>query len=153
VPAEVFHRMCFHFAWATKRRLPVLEGERGAWIVRCIVADAGKRGAIIHACNAMPDHVHLLVSLPPTVPVPTFIGQVKGASAFAYNREWGTRHPLKWQKGYGVVTAVEGKMNGLIRYIADQERIHAARRTNDVLEQMGGDEDDDEDGANTSPGP
>jgi len=114
-------------------------------MVRCIVADAQKRGAIVHACNTMPDHVHLLVSLPPTVFVPTFIDQVKGASAHIYNREFGARHPLKWQKGYGVLTLREQKIDGVIRYIVHQERIHAARRTNDLLEQTGVDEDESED--------
>ncbi len=143
--AEVFHRLCFHFTWVTKRRVPVLEGERGLWMVRCVAQDAGKRGGIVHACNAMPDHVHLLVSLPPTVSLPAFVGQVKGACAFAYNREWGERHPLKWQNGYGVVSVYEGKIERVTRYVVEQERIHAARRTNADLEQAGQDPDEDTD--------
>jgi len=140
--AEVFHRLCFHFTWATKQRLPVLEGERREWMVRFVTQDAGKRGGVVHACNAMPEHVHLLVSLPPTLALPTYIGQVKGACAFAYNREWGERHPLKWQNGYGVVSVYEGKIERVIRYVAEQERIHAARRTNADLEQAGEDPDE-----------
>ena len=35
----------------------------------------------------MPDHVHLLTRLPPTVTVSEFIGQVKGATAFRVNRD------------------------------------------------------------------
>ena len=36
--------------------------------------------------NAMPDHVHLLAQLPPTVALSEFIGHVKGALAFRVNR-------------------------------------------------------------------
>ena len=46
-----------------------------------------KRGGIPIHHNAMPDHVHLLAQLPPTVLVSDFIGQVKGALAYYVNHE------------------------------------------------------------------
>ncbi len=48
--------------------------------------------------NAMPDHVHLLVRLPPTVKVSEFIGQVKGAATHRVNEEIQPSFKLKVKK-------------------------------------------------------
>ena len=69
-----------------------------------IVNEEAKCGGWPIRHNAMPDHVHLLIRLPPTVKVSEFIGQVKGASTHRFNEEIRPSFKLKWQEGYGVLT-------------------------------------------------
>ena len=80
--ASVFHALCYHFVWSTKGRTPVLSRRWRDWIIERVDSEAQKRGGTVFACNAMPDHVHLVVSVPPTIAVCQYIGQVKGASSF-----------------------------------------------------------------------
>jgi len=47
-------------------------------LLKIINEKAKNRGGWPIRHNAMPDHVHLLVRLPPTVKVSDFIGQLKG---------------------------------------------------------------------------
>lgn len=82
----------------------------------------------------MPDHVHLLVSLPPT-DIAQFIGRVKGGSSFALNRESEIHPVFRWQDGYGVVSLRKSDVPTVVRYIANQEQIHAERITNRDFEQ------------------
>jgi putative transposase len=91
--------------------------------------------------NAMPDHMHLLVRLPPTLKVSEFVGQVKGASAHRVNEEIRPSLKLKWQEGYGVLTLRKDELERVSRYIDNQETHHRLGRLSDLLERTEGDQE------------
>ena len=74
----------------------------------------------------MPDHVHMLVSIPPKISVSSFMGYLKGKSSLMmFDRhanlkyKFGNRH--FWAEGYYVSTV--GLNDTTVRkYIRDQER-------------------------------
>ena len=74
----------------------------------------------------MPDHVHMLISIPPKYAVSQVIGFIKGKSAIHLARVYGERKrnfvgQYFWVRGYFVSTV--GRDEGLIReYICNQER-------------------------------
>ena len=84
--------------------------------------------------NAMPDHVHLLVRLPPTVKISDFIGQVKGAASHRVNEEIKPNFRLQWQDGYGVLT-LEDELDKVSRYIDNQETHHSTGKLSELLER------------------
>jgi hypothetical protein len=90
----------------------------------------------------MPDHVHLLVRLPPTVKVCDFIGQVKGATAHRINEEIKPNFKVRWQEGYGVVTLRQGEVEKVSRYVDNQETHHKTGKLSDILERTDGDEEE-----------
>jgi len=90
----------------------------------------------------MPDHAHLLCRLPPTIFIPDFIGQVKGATSFRVNREIRPRFKLSWQEGYGVVSLRKGEIDSVSRYIDRQEEHHRRGKLSEMLERFECDEDD-----------
>jgi putative transposase len=73
----------------------------------------------------MPDHVHLLISIPPKHAVSQVVGFIKGKSAIHLARTYGERKQNFagqhfWARGY-LVSSV-GKDEGVIReYIRNQE--------------------------------
>ena len=73
----------------------------------------------------MPDHVHMLLSIPPKYSVSNVVGYVKGKSAIYIARELGnsrnaTGHKF-WSRGYFVSTV--GRDEEVIRrYIRHQEQ-------------------------------
>ena len=135
--SHAFHQLYYHFAWSTKQRLPLIEERVHGWLLTCIAEECPKRQAVLLACNAMPDHVHLLVSLPPTACVATFIGQIKGASSRLFKLTHGVEDAnLIWQEGYGVVTLRKGESRKVINYVNNQQEVHAARKTSKILETM-----------------
>lgn len=97
--------------------------------------EATKRGGTPIRHNAVQDHVHLLVRLPPTVLVSEFIGQVKGATAFRVNHEIKPKFKLQWQEGYGVLTLREDELEKVSRYIDNQEEHHRVGRLSEILER------------------
>ena len=133
VKRDIFHRLYFHVVWATAGRAHRLEGRR-EYAIRCVTTVAQKFGAHVLACNTMPDHVHLLISLPP-IDLAHFIGKVKGGSSFALNHQADAADTLHWQDGYGVVSLRASDTPDVIRYIDDQEHIHAQRNSWQTLER------------------
>ena len=77
--------------------------------------------------KAMPDHIHMLLSVPPKYSIAMTIGYLKGKSAIRINRElMGTKGTLFgrsfWSRGYCVSTV--GLDEARIReYIRNQEKL------------------------------
>ena len=74
----------------------------------------------------MPDHVHLLVSIPPKIAVSTFVGYLKGKSALMMfdkhanlKYKFGNRH--FWAEGYYVSTVGLNEAT-IKKYIEEQEK-------------------------------
>lgn len=61
---------------------------------------------------------------------------MKGASCYRFNREVNSKHCLKWQEGYAVLTLREEEVEKVARYIDNQERLHQERKLSRVLEML-----------------
>ena len=89
------------------------------------------KGVEIIEGHMMPDHVHMLVSIPPKMSVSSFMGYLKGKSAmmiFEYHAnlkyKFGNRH--FWADGYYVSTV--GLNEATVRkYIQEQEKDDIAK--------------------------
>ena len=138
---HAFHQLYYHFAWSTHSRIAVLRRDLRPKLLMIINDEAKKSGGWPIRHNAMPDHVHLLVRLPPTVTVSEFIGRVKGATSHRFNEEIRPNCPIQWQEGYGVVSLRKGEVEKVSRYIDKQETHHRLGKLSDLLERTEGDED------------
>ena len=74
----------------------------------------------------MPDHVHMMISIPPKYSVAQVIGYIKGKSAIQIARRYGNRKrnfvgQHFWARGYYVSTV--GRDEDVVReYIRNQEK-------------------------------
>jgi len=87
---------------------------------------ASQRESQILEGHLMPDHVHMLISIPPKYAVPQVIGYIKGKSAIHLARVYGEKKrnfvgQHFWARGYFVSTV--GRDETMIReYIRHQEQ-------------------------------
>ena len=87
---------------------------------------AGQKGCRIEEGHLMPDHVHMLLSIPPKYAVSQVVGFIKGKSAIHLARVYGERKrnfvgQHFWARGYFVSTV--GRDEAVIReYIKNQEK-------------------------------
>jgi REP element-mobilizing transposase RayT len=138
---HAFHELFYHFTWSTHSRVALIRRDHRPDLLKIINEETKKCGGWPICHNAMPDHVHLLVRLPPTVRVSDFIGQVKGASSHRVNEEIKPGFKLMWQEGYGVLTLRKDEVEKVSRYIDDQETHHRVGKLSMLLERTAGDED------------
>jgi putative transposase len=120
----VFHQLVFHFNWATRNREPMLTPNVEARLIPYIAGKCGELGYELHAANGALDHLHVLVSLTPSVLIADVAKNLKGASSHYINNVSGLKETLYWQDGYGVVSVRKSEMPGITRYIEKQKERH-----------------------------
>ncbi len=82
-------------------------------------------GADVYVVNGMPDHVHIVASVPPSLALADWIKEIKGNSSHAINNT----HPdasLQWQAGYGILSFGQKTLGTVIDYVLGQKEHHAA---------------------------
>src|SRR5207302_4491154 len=99
---QVFRSLFYHAVWATKNREPQLAESLRTELFGVIQEKCRRLSCLLHAVNAVEDHVHIALEIPPSRAVAFVIGQIKGASAHDMNQLGSGA--IHWQDGYGVVT-------------------------------------------------
>ena len=91
------------------------------------MAEAKRHGARVIEIGVVPDHVHLLLELPPAYDVPRLVQGLKGASARLANRDGHARHEsLRWDAGYDLRSVGLKQLPQVASYIRHQELKHGA---------------------------
>jgi putative transposase len=133
-----------HLVWHTKNSLPLIvpRVERATYAAlrkRCADADVE-----LHAMGGTPTHVHLAVTVAPTLTVSKLVGQLKGGSAHDVNHANGPREAhLQWQAGYGVVSFGSKDLPWVCQYVENQKAHHAKGRVRtERLERISEEEDE-----------
>lgn len=115
----------YHVVFIPKRRRKTLYGALRKHLGEVFHRLAGQKESRIEEGHLMPDHVHMLISIPPKYAVSQVIGFIKGKSAIHLARVYGERKQNFvgqhfWARGYFVSTV--GRDEGVIReYIRQQE--------------------------------
>ena len=127
-----YSRLYYHFVWTTKERRPFITEANRSPILKAIAAKVVQLNGICHAVNAVSDHVHLVATVPPSMALGIFIGQVKGNSSHLASRLSGE---FAWQSEYGVMTISESHLTSVVQYVLNQPEHHDAGDMNARLEQ------------------
>ena len=114
----------YHIVFAPKYRRQIIYGKIKVDIGKIIRQLCEMKKVEIHEAEACPDHIHLLVSIPPHLSVSQFVGYLKGKSALMiFDRHanlkyrYGNRH--FWCRGYYVDTVGRNKER-IADYIRNQ---------------------------------
>jgi putative transposase len=135
--SSTFYQLVFHFVWGTKNRLPLLTPTIEERLFPYIGFKCKEFGYFLHAINGAEDHVHLLLSLTPSILVADVAKNLKGSSSHYINKETNLDEVLYWQVGYGVVTLREAEIPKVIKYINNQKEHHFSGDLLEMLEKLG----------------
>ena len=119
----------YHVVFIPKRRRKTLYGALRKHLGEVFHRLAGQKESRIEEGHLMPDHVHMLISIPPKYAVSQVVGFIKGKSAIHLARVYGERKrnfvgQHFWARGYFVTTV--GRDEETIReYIRNQEEADA----------------------------
>ena len=120
---KTVHSAKYHLIRCPKYRRRVLVGRVEARLEEIIVAAVAELGASIIEVEVMPDHVHLLVEIPPTVALSRFIGLLKGRSSRLLRDEFAhlRRLPALWSPSWFVSTVGGAPLEVVRRYVENQK--------------------------------
>ena len=125
-----------HLIWHSKQSYPALTPEIESFAHRALrhkIVDSP--GAFVHDINGTETHVHLVVTIAPTILISEFIGQLKGPSSHEVNQRIG-RKVLDWQPGYGVVSVGTKDLDWVMEYVRNQKEHHARGTMHERLERI-----------------
>jgi putative transposase len=116
----------YHVVFIPKCRRKVLYGQLRVHLGEVFRKLAAQKDSRVEEGHLMPDHVHMLVSIPPKHSVSQVVGFIKGKSAIHVARTYGERKrnfvgQHFWARGFFVSTV--GRDEAVIRqYIRNQEK-------------------------------
>lgn len=140
---RAYSEIHLHLVWHVKDDSPVLSADIRRGLYRYLRGRALEtQGVFWHDIGGTENHVHMAVSIPPTLLISEWIGEVKGASSHYINHVIANRKILEWQAGYGVVSFGTKDLPWVLDYVRRQEEHHTQERTHERLERAEADEDE-----------
>lgn len=116
----------YHFVFIPKYRKPVLTGEVGLRTRELIREICRSKDIEIIKGHVRPDHVHLLLSVPPSLSPSRVMQAIKGKSSYQLMRDFRTLRKTFWGKhlwarGYFVATSGNVTDEVIAKYIEEQD--------------------------------
>ena len=114
----------YHIVFAPKYRRRDIYGRIKVDIGKILRKLCEQKGVEIIEANLCPDHIHMLVSIPPKISVSSFVGYLKGKSSLMIfdrhaNLKYRYGNRKFWCKGYYVDTVGRNK-KAIQKYIKNQ---------------------------------
>jgi putative transposase len=136
VSRNYYAEINLHVTWHTKEHaallIPKVEAAaHHALRGKCI----NTPGVYIHAVGGIATHVHLCLSVAPTLTPSELVGQMKGFSAHQVNQKLGSKL-LEWQTGYGIVSFGTRDLEWVKAYVLNQHERHASGTIEDRLQRI-----------------
>lgn len=114
----------YHIVFAPKYRRKVFYGTKRLEIGQILRQLCNWYGVTLLEAEACPDHIHMLVEIPPKHAVSSFMGYLKGKSSIMIYNKWGNmkykyRNRSFWCRGYYIDT-VGKNTKAITEYIQRQ---------------------------------
>lgn len=122
--ANTYTQIYIQIVFAVKGRQNLISKENREELHKFITGIVSNRGQKLFAVFAMPDHVHILVSMSPNVSISDLVRDIKaGSSKFINDSQW-INGKFNWQEGYGAFSYSKSSVDKVVKYILNQEEHH-----------------------------
>lgn len=111
-----------HIVFATHSRRASIHTTFRTLLHQYIDGIAANVGAKPIQPGGVADHVHVLIEMPPELSVAELVRLLKSNSS-KWVRQSFARH-FRWQRGYSAFSVSRSNLDGVSRYIANQEQHH-----------------------------
>ena len=116
----------YHIIWCTKYTRSVLSSDIQERFKELVIESEEKHGFTVRALETMTDHIHLLISIPPTQAVGVMIGKLKAMTAQVLREEFPhlkSRLPNLWTRSYFVASTGGVTLRVLKQYVENQKGV------------------------------
>jgi len=133
---STFTQICYHIVFSTKNREAALSANRREDLSRYIWGIIQNHQCHLYRIGGTEDHVHILTSLHPTVPLADLVKDIKVASSKWIGEEGAFSRFTQWQDGYAAFTVSHHEKPRLIEYIKAQAEHHRRVSFHDELRKL-----------------
>lgn len=129
--ANTYTQIYIQIVFAVEGRQNLIPKEHREELHKFITGIVANRSQKLFAIFAMPDHVHILVSISPNILISDLVRDIKaGSSKFINDSKW-INGNFNWQKGYGAFSYSKSGIDNVVKYILNQETHHRKKTFKD----------------------
>lgn len=121
---NTFSNLLYHIIFSTKERRPFLSSKIQEKLYPYIGGIARQNNFKILKIGGTDNHIHILLSLSPNIPVSKSVQLIKGGSSKWIHNTFNELQIFSWQEGYGAFSVSYSQINIIKNYIENQEEHH-----------------------------
>ncbi len=125
IMSHTYTNLITHNVFSTKERRPLIDEDFRVELHKYLGGLVKELKGKPIKIGGMPDHVHVLASLPPTVSTSDAMRFIKANSSKWVSEKF--NKPFEWQKGYGAFSVSRSGMERVAEYIENQVEHHKKR--------------------------
>lgn len=114
----------FHCVFSTKERRPMISPELMARLWPFIGGIARQNRMKALEVGGIEDHIHILLSLPPTLTIAKAMQLIKGGSTKWVHETFPEHRLFGWQEKYGAFSVSVSQLDKIMKYIRGQAEHH-----------------------------
>ena len=122
--ADTYTQIYIHIIFAVKGRRNLISSSWKNELYKYITGIITNEAQKLIAINGMPDHIHLLVGLKPTIALSNLVRDIKANSSRFVNEKSWIKGKFEWQHGFGAFSYSHSQLDTIINYINNQEEHH-----------------------------
>lgn len=114
----------YHVIFCPKYRRPVLREPIAKRFKEVVLSMQEEQNFIVLGMEVMPDHVHLLLDVDPTIGINIIVSRIKGRTSNVLNREFPElqrKLPTLWTRSKFIATVGSVSLDVVKQYIEDQK--------------------------------
>lgn len=122
--ANTYSQIVIQVVFAVKGRQSLISKNNREEVHKYITGIIQNREQKLLAIFCMPDHVHILIGIKPSILISDLVRDIKAnSSKFINDKNW-IRGKFSWQEGFGAFSYSKRDMDAVINYILNQEEHH-----------------------------
>lgn len=122
--ANTYTQIHIHAIFAVQNRNSLINKQWQDDLYKYITGIIQNNGHKLLQIGGMPDHVHVLFGMRPVQSLSDLMQDIKGSSSKWINENNFIQGKFSWQEGYGAFSYGKSQVEGVIKYIQNQEIHH-----------------------------
>lgn len=121
---NTYSQIYIQIVFAVKGRENLISKIHREELHKYITGIVQNRGQKMLSIFCIPDHVHLLVGIKPSITISDLVRDIKAGSSNFINQQHWVRGKFNWQEGFGAFSYSKSQIDSVIKYILSQEEHH-----------------------------
>ena len=123
--ANTYTQIYIQIVFAVQGRQNLIASQHREQLHKYITGMLKKRDQKMLAIFCLPDHLHFLMGMRPSISVSDLVRDVKAGSSNFINDSGWIRGKFHWQDGFGGFSYSRNQIDTVINYILNQEQHHS----------------------------
>ncbi|BCX48412.1 transposase [Haloferula helveola] len=129
--ANTYTQLYIQVVFAVSGRQCLISERHNDELQKYITGIVSGQGQKLIAINNMPDHIHILVGLKPSMAISDLVRAIKASSSAFINQQNWVPGRFEWQQGFGAFSYGHSQLGSVVRYIRNQQEHHRTKTFTD----------------------